>query len=261
MVLPFFLKRWESWRNQFKVFSTVSDVILYRRVCNSNILSQPFTLRIREAGGNPLWVRPGTTDLKVLWDTFHYKYHLPPIQLKSDCIIVDLGANVGYTVAHFAYLYPDSYIVAVEMDKENYEIATKNIKYFGQRCCLKHAAVWSNAERVSYDADGEWGFHIVNQVSNSNMNYRSTKAQTIADIFEEHKLTLVDYLKMDIEGSEAEILKDPKEWLNSVQSIKIEVHPQFNPDATMENCSEILKSYGFRYFKDRNHPKCLIAIR
>lgn len=260
-MLPFFLKRFESWLNQIKVFSTVSDVILYRRLCNSHILSHPFTLRIREAGGNSLWARPGTTDLKVLWDTFHYKYHLPPLKLKSDCIIVDLGANVGYTVTHFAYLYPDAYIVGIEMDKDNYEIAKKNIQYFDQRCHLKHAAVWSNTERVIYDADGEWGFHVVNQESNTNCNFKSAPAKTIADIIEEHKLASIDYLKMDIEGSEAEILKDPKEWLNSVQSMKIEVHPQFNPNATMENCSKILKSYGFKCSKDDNHPQCLIAIR
>ena len=230
-------------------------------MCNTNTISPPFKLKIREAGGYPLWVRPGTTDLKVLWDTFHYKYHLPPIQLKSDCTIVDLGANVGYTVAHFANLYPNSYIVAVEMDEENYKMAVENVKYFGQRCHIKHAAVWSKTQRVIYDGDGEWGFHVVNQKSKSTMNSKNAQAKTIADIFEEHKLSTIDYLKVDIEGSEAEILRDPEEWLKCVQSLKIEVHPQFDSDATLENCSERLESYRFRCFKDDNHPQCLVAIR
>jgi FkbM family methyltransferase len=260
-LLQYFLKKWKSLLNQLKVFSTVSDVVLYRRLCNSYILSHPFTLRIRGAGGNPLWVRPGTTDLKVLWDTFHYKYHLPPFKLKSNCIIVDLGANVGYTVAHFANLYPDAYIVGVEMDKANYDIAVKNIYHLGLRCHLEHAAVWSNNQQVIYDADGEWGFHIVNKKINSNSNFKSAPAKTIADIFREHKLTSIDYLKMDIEGSEAEVLKDPGEWLNSVRSMKIEVHPQFNPDATLKKCGEILKSFKFRFYEDDKHPQCLIAMR
>jgi hypothetical protein len=77
----------------------------------------------------------------------------------------------------------------------------------------------------------------------------------------EHDITNIDYLKVDIEGSEAEILRDPKEWINYVQSMKIEVHPQFNSNATVKECGEKLKAYKFKCFKDDNHPQCLVAIR
>ena len=46
---------------------------------------------------------PSTQDAAVLWSTFHGRYHLPPTDLPQDCVILDLGGNVGYTVLHFAH--------------------------------------------------------------------------------------------------------------------------------------------------------------
>jgi hypothetical protein len=46
----------------------------------------------------PLLCRPGTTDIYVLWHTFSDSFHhLPPKPLPDEAVIVDIGANVGYT--------------------------------------------------------------------------------------------------------------------------------------------------------------------
>ena len=235
--------------------------MLYRRMWDSQTPSEPKCLRVREAGGNPLLFRPGTTDLKVLWDTFYHKYHLPPVDLKPDCTIVDLGAYVGYTVAHFAYLYPKSLIIAVELDKDNIKIASQNIKFFQARCELKHAAVWSKNGHVAYGGEEEWGFHVFDQDSDIGTSIKRAPARTLDSIFEEYNLENVDYLKMDIEGAEANVLKGPMNWIKFVQSMKIEVHPQFNPEATAENCMQILQSLGFKCRKDNFHPQSIIAVK
>ena len=205
--------------------------------------------------------RPGTTDLKVLLQTFHLKYHLPPIDLKPDCVIVDLGANVGYTMAHFAFLYPKSRIIAVELDKDNIEIASRNISFCQERCRLIHAAIWSTDGQVQYEGDGEWGFHVLEGHPDIKSNAKQAPARTIDSIFEEYNLDTVHYLKIDIEGAEANVFQGPMSWINHVQSMKIEVHPHFNPAATIENCMNALISYGFKCTKDNYHPQCVIAIR
>jgi len=228
---------------------------------DSQASSKPQCLRVREAGGNPLLFRPGTTDLKVLWDAFYHKYHLPPINLRPDCTIVDLGAYVGYTVAHFAYLYPKSFIIAVELDEDNIKIASQNIKFFQPRCKLIHAAVWSANGHVAYGGEEQWGLHVLEHNSDISINLKKVQARTLDSIFAEYHLETVDYLKMDIEGAEANVLQGPMNWIKHVRSMKIEVHPQFNPEATVENCIEILMSIGFKCKKDNHHPQCVIAVK
>jgi FkbM family methyltransferase len=234
---------------------------LYWKMSNSQVVSKPKTLRVREGGPDPLLFRPGTTDLKVLLDTFAHKYHLPPIDLRPDCVIVDLGGNVGYTVVHLAFLYPKSRIIAVELDRDNIEIASQNTRFHQERCKLIHAAIWSADGQVQYGGSGEWAFHVVEGHLDDKSNVRQAPARTIDSIFEECNLDTVHYLKMDIEGAEANVFQGPMSWINHVQSIKIEVHPHYNPAATMENCMNALISYGFKCSKDNNHPQCVIGIR
>ena len=223
--------------------------------------SRPLSLRVREAGGNLLWFRPGTTDLKVLWDTFHHKYHLPPVRLKPDCVIVDLGANVGYTVAHFGFLYPKAHIIAVELDRDNIEIAKRNIDFLKPRCKLIHAAVWPTNGHIVYGGNEEWGFHVLEQPADVRSDVKKAPARTLDTIFEKCHIKTVDYLKMDIEGAEANVLQGSMEWIRHVQSMKIELHPQFNPEANLENCFDALLSFGFKCWKDNDHPQCVVAVR
>jgi len=83
--------------------------------------------------GHPVWVRIGTTDYQTLRNTVVSQYHLPlqplavdSLQLGAKPVILDLGANAGYTVAHFAAVYPTARIVGVEMDAENVRLAQRN---------------------------------------------------------------------------------------------------------------------------------------
>ena len=68
-----------------------------------------------------------------MWDTFFHRFHLPPGELARGACIVDLGANVGYTAAHLAALYPESRIIAVEMDGRNAAVAASRASVSSSR--------------------------------------------------------------------------------------------------------------------------------
>ena len=82
-------------------------------------------------------------------------------------------------------------------------------------------------------------------------------ALTIDGLLADFGLTKVDYLKMDIEGSEAEVLEGPLRWAPLVQAMKVEIHPPATPDHVQER----LRSNGFRCTRDRVHPCCVVATR
>src|SRR6187549_3889801 len=72
-----------------------------------------------------LWLRSRTQDINVYEDTFIKMYHVPPHIIEPQNIL-DLGSNIGMTVAHYEMLWPKAEIFGLEMDRENVALSYKN---------------------------------------------------------------------------------------------------------------------------------------
>jgi len=217
----------------------------------------PIDLRIRKLADQAVWCRPGTSDPWVLWDVYYYGYHRPPLGLDSLNCIVDLGANVGYATADFLCRYPNARVVAVEMDPANASLATRNTLRFGPRCEVLNAAIWQTDGRVRYGGHEEQGFRITESVSDRDVGQQTAPAWSLDHLFDHYRIELVDYLKMDIEGAEAELLRPPLAWAKRVRAMKVELHAP----ASFEDCEKALSESGFYCARDQHHPACLVAIR
>jgi FkbM family methyltransferase len=201
---------------------------------------QTVAVRFREVPDAPLHLRPGTADAYLPRDTFFKAHHLPPSELDPATIrlVWDLGSNIGFTIAHLATVFARARIVGVEIDEGNARLCSKNIAPWRDRCELIRAAVWTEDEPVTYraDLDDELGFHIDHAEGNA------TVAGLSLNTLREHTGDApVDYVKMDIEGTEAQVLKQNVEWAEHVRCIKVEVHPPY----TVEECTEDLRLLGF----------------
>jgi len=212
----------------------------------------PMPLRLRSLGGRSVLCRP-SRDVWTLKYTFLEPFHLPPTALPDDATILDLGSNVGYTVAHFAHLYPRARVIGVEMDARNFELATANVAPWADRVRLLQAAVWSSDGTVSYAGAYDDAYHVTTDGASA----RQVRAIRIDTILRECDVERVDYLKMDIEGAEAVVLSEPMPWLERVQSLKIEVHPP----AEMATLRSRLEEHGFRTWLDDQHAHCICAVR
>ena len=227
--------------------------------------TEPRAIRLRSLGGATMLCRPGQ-DVWTFKYTFLEPFHRPPVPLRPDAVIVDLGANVGYTVADLAYRHPAARVLGVEMDAENLALARRNTAWLGPRVELVHAAVWSIDGEVDYEGDAADAFHVVaggavsggavagDRVAGKAQHVRAVCMDTL---LAEHGIERVDYLKMDIEGAEATILAGSCEWLDRVQAAKIEIHPP----ATLEGCRAVLEAHGLRCSVDPDHWSCLVAVR
>jgi FkbM family methyltransferase len=252
------LHRIRGLLNYRKVFRSAGDIRAFRHVAYGGG-DQPVDVRVREAGDAALRIRPRTSDAAVLWDTFHEKFHLPPVPLPARATILDLGANVGYTAAHFAHLYPEATIVAVELDRANYDAAALNLRSM-PGCRVINAAVWSVDGTVAYDrTEQEWGYHVTE--SGAAKGAASATAVTISTLMAQNGISTVDYMKMDIEGAEWPVLSGGADWLPRIRSMKVELHPKFNADATFDNCARVLSAQGFTCRKDDRHWDTLVALR
>jgi hypothetical protein len=58
-------------------------------------------------------------------------------------LIIDCGANVGYSSAYFLSRFPYCQVIAVEADPDNFVILRRNLDRYEDRVRLIHVGVWS----------------------------------------------------------------------------------------------------------------------
>jgi len=63
------------------------------------------------------------------------------------------------------------------------------------------------------------------------------------DIFQKYNLDKIDFVKIDIEGSEFALFNNPS-WLKNIKYLSMEVHPEYGDVGQIENT---LTSFGFSY--------------
>jgi FkbM family methyltransferase len=210
-------------------------------------------LRLRPLGGHEVWVRPGTSDAATVWGTFARRYHLPPPEVVAPRLIWDLGANIGLTMAHFACLYPEARVLGVELDGDNVALARKNIAPWADRCEVIHAAVWRADGEVRYRG---WPGGTSNYQVTDTGEGAVVRAVSLATLLDERGGP-VDYLKVDVEGAERELLRDGRGWANQVRSVKVELHGDYDVDA----CRADLRGLGYQTWRDPEHWACVVGLR
>jgi FkbM family methyltransferase len=209
----------------------------------------------------PLVVRIKTSDYITLRTTFSQKYHLPHKKLSDNPTILDLGCNVGYTILHFAYNYPNSRIIGVEMDCDNFKLAQRNTSYI-KNCVLLNRAISISNGVVSYsNAAREDAYQITHERKVTSEEEIKVKSVTINSIIQQLNLKYIDYVKMDIEGEEVRIFDEhlsDLSWLNIVGMLNIEVHTSL---LDIKRIIAILKNHNFDAWKDDHHWSSIRAIR
>lgn len=204
---------------------------------------------------NPLtngsvFLRPGTADQNVYEEIFLSNEY--DLDLGEPRIIIDAGAHIGLSSVYFASRYPDARIIAVEPEPSNFEILLKNAENHGQIKPVQ-AGLWSKRTslRIQNVGAATWSFRVVEEPSGSGI-----PAVGIPEIMADFNIQQIDVLKIDIEGSEFEVLKNSDSWISSVKTLIIELHDRYQP-----GCSEALSRAlsGYSYEKSRSGESFVIS--
>lgn len=165
--------------------------------------------------------------------------------------VIDCGANIGLSVIFFKNLYPNADILAFEPDKKLYEYLTYNLNSFEiNDVNVINKGLWSKQATLDFFEEGADGGRLAKKTDTSKIIQIETV--TLSSYLKEKR---VDFLKIDIEGAETEVLKECQSDLRMVDNIFIEYHSDIEGPQTLDCILNILSRSGFRYYIDRGGVK------
>lgn len=163
-------------------------------------------------------------------------------------VVYDCGANSGVSILYFKRLYPSAKIKAFEADPTIASLLVKNLRFNSAGDVNVHAqAIWTHGRGVHFRKEGsdagtishDRRLPLVPSVRLKNLLRRERR---------------VDMLKMDIEGSETEVLEDCGKSLCVVRRLVVEYHSWSGERQRLDVLLKVLKMNGFRYYLESILP-------
>ena len=170
-------------------------------------------------------------------------YHNEFVNIENKDLVIDIGFNYGLFSIE-TLKYNPSKIIAFEPNPKL--VKTFNENFNAQKIALYQKAVSSNRGKIIFYENVVPGMSSIYQEVNNNYTNNSYEVESINlnDFLVEHNLEKIDYLKIDCEGSEYEIVDSIKIFLPNVRKMAIEFHHQSN-DSKVLNLIETLKNANF----------------
>jgi len=126
-------------------------------------------------------------------------------------IIVDIGACWGEYSLILGKHFNKSSIYAIEGSYENYKILCNNIsfKLNNVQNIKTYNCIISDSNNFKYIKNTISGMNIVkNEINKEDLNYSKVNSVKLSNFLNENNLTYIDFLKLDIEGHELNLIGD-----------------------------------------------------
>jgi FkbM family methyltransferase len=142
-------------------------------------------------------------------------------------LIIDCGANVGFSSLYFSLRFPEAAIVCLEPEKGNFEELSK--RQLGPYALCLRAAIASTDGQVNVvdPGTGNWGFRTVIDRDGAEEPVAAYSVGTTVEFGRKWGRVAPFLIKIDIEGFEAELFSRNYEWLDEIPVMIIEVHDRF----------------------------------
>jgi FkbM family methyltransferase len=240
----------------YKIYKLSGRVVRIIKYCIFVVkyFEQPLTILKRQAkredvqvaklrkGGifNTFGYGSAASGLYRIWGD--YEYGIRPRDVKKYRTVIDVGANVGLFSVFCGLLNPECKIFCFEIGKDNYEKLKQNIK----NCKLKNVipfnlAVAGKSQVINYYPGRDCSEFSITKISFNDEDLKrpdgkptveeglnpigKVKSITLNEIIEENNIDCVDFLKLDCEGAEFEILyATTEENLKTIKMIGGEYH-------------------------------------
>lgn len=171
-------------------------------------------------------------------------------------IFFDIGANIGQTISSIRNVFPNSQIWAFEPVQQTFGVlkanmANKNVHCFqiGFGSENMETEIYVNRQDPLSTSNS-----IVNETNNESNSEGKQKIriEKLDTFCENHSISKIDYLKIDTEGFDLEVLKGSCELLKNEKISFIEVEVSTSPENSFhvkyEAVKEYLENHSYRIF-------------
>lgn len=202
-----------------------SDVLLSRGLKLGHLPGFNKMRTVRLVGGTSVSYRLNRGDLQGIREVWMDTVYRLPFAM-TPRIVVDLGANIGLSSIWLHDQFRCEQIIAVEPNTANAQLTKRNFELNAIRGRVLEAAIGPEDGEVQFES-----FDESNMGRIAAGHSRSSTAATVAMVSMETVLKhlpdgrRIDLVKMDIEGGEALLFARNTGWLDRVDAIVTELHP------------------------------------
>ena len=161
-------------------------------------------------------------------------------------VIVDLGANRGFSTLYWKSRFPDAKTHGVEMDRGNFLRCRDLFSLNHLSATFYHAAINGFNGLAKYRAHHSHTRHRLDSLTDEKYTFEDRVSEVPCFTFQvflrNAGIAMVDVLKIDIEGAEQFLLQSIDAWGGQVGVILLELH--HNIDTAWARSQ--LESSGFR---------------
>ena len=203
------------------------------------LLKRPVVMKFRR--GLTVKVR-SLMDIWIVKETcLDRDYEVNGVEIEDGWQVIDIGAGLGDFVLSVAHSRPNCQIWAFEPFPESFQLLEENVALnrlqlvfvrqtavSGQTGSMKMALTGAAVQHITYDAETAVVQHTAPTIE--------VKSQSLEDLFLQENLTHCDFLKIDCEGGEFDILLNASpQTLSKIRHICLEYHD----NATAHTHSEL----------------------
>jgi FkbM family methyltransferase len=173
-----------------------------------------------------IWTfRSDTNDLGIIQHVFEKNAYKLPNNMEGK-IVIDIGAHIG----SFSLLAATrgAKVFSFEPEKNNFTILEKNIENnnLKDQIIAENVAVGIPGEKKLYIDTKNTGQNTLREDLNSSISpaIEMVRVISLRDIFTKYNIERCDFIKIDCEGGEIDILPDVYNLYDKIQTIAIELH-------------------------------------
>ena len=208
------------------------------------------------------YCRINKDDFKIM--TIHEDDIITRFTPKEGDIVIDIGAHIGlYTIIGAKRVGTQGKVVAIEAHPGNFEMLNRNIKLNQLTNVIPlNYAVYSKETKIKlYMPSGESGFTKYNTIMpnwiNTQEKFVEVNANTLDYLLQLNEIRQeeVNWIKIDVEGAEFEVLKGASNVLSKSKDVAILMELHGPPHIYRPKVEELVNLYNFKIEFEKSYEE------
>jgi FkbM family methyltransferase len=163
--------------------------------------------------------------------------------------VIDCGAGIGLSVLYMKALYPRAHVIAFEPDPGLFALLEVNVRRFQlEDVDLRREAAWiaTGVAQFRCHPKGE-GRLTVREVEPDTLEVKTARLRELLD-------TRIDFLKITVQGAEADVLADCADVLGAVDRVFVGYRSSLDRPQQLDSILRVLREGGLRVHLETVQP-------